>query len=64
LLHTASDQKLEAGTAINGELSFQQAICYMSFRWVNVLHAWTVNAVKRLVKNPKTHYSNPIFIQA
>ena len=44
----------------NRELSFQQAICYLSFRWVNILHAWTVNSVNRLVKNPKTHYSNPI----
>ena len=25
---------------------------------------WTVNSMNRLVKNLKTHYSNPIFIQA
>ena len=35
------------------EMSFQQAICYLSFRWVNKLYAWTVNSVNRLVKNPK-----------
>ena len=35
------------------EMSFQQAICYLSLRWVNILYAWTVNSVNRLVKNPK-----------
>ena len=35
------------------KLSFQQATCCLSFRWVNILHAWTVNSVNRLVKNPK-----------
>ena len=35
------------------ELSFLKDICYLSFRWVNILHAWTVNSMNRLVKNPK-----------
>ena len=35
------------------ELSFQQVICNLSFRWVNILHSWTVNSVNRLIKNPK-----------
>ena len=34
--------------------TFQQAICYLSFRWLNILHTWTVNYVTRLVMNPKT----------
>ena len=41
-----------AGT-VKRELSFQQAICYLSFRSVNILHAWTENSVNRLVKNSK-----------
>ena len=36
--------------SVKRELSFQQAIWYLSFRWINILHAWTVN---KLVKNPK-----------
>ena len=40
---------------VKRELSFQQAICYLGFRWVNILHAWTENSVNRLVKNPKTN---------
>ena len=35
------------------ELPFQQVIYYMSFRWVNILHAWTVNFVNKVLKNPK-----------
>ena len=38
---------------VKRKLSFQQAICYMSFRQVNILHAWTVNSVNRLLKIPK-----------
>ena len=38
---------------VKRELSFQQAICYMRFRWVNILHTWTVNYVNRMFKNPK-----------
>ena len=30
---------------VKRELLFQQAICYLSLRWVNILHAWTVNFV-------------------
>ena len=26
---------------------------------MSILHAWTVNSANRLVKNPKTHFSNP-----
>jgi len=29
------------------------AICYLSFRCVNILYVWTVNSVNRLFKNPK-----------
>lgn len=32
------------------ELSFQQSICYLSFRWVNILHAWTINSVNRRIQ--------------
>ena len=35
---------------VKRESSFQQAICYLSFRWLNI---WTVNCVNRLAKNPK-----------
>ena len=38
---------------VKRELSFQQAICYLSFRLVNILHGLTVHSVNRLVKNPK-----------
>ena len=38
---------------VKRELSLQQATFSLSFRWVNILHAWTVNSVNRLVKNPK-----------
>ena len=41
------------------ELSFQQAICYLSFGWVNILDAWIVNSVSRLVKNPKRIQQSP-----
>ena len=39
-------------------LSFQPAIYYLSFRWVNTSHASTVNSVNKLVKNPKNIPSN------
>ena len=38
---------------VKGELLFQPAICYLSFRWVNIWHGLTVNCADRLVKNPK-----------
>ena len=42
-------------------MSFQQTVCYMSFRCVNILHAWTVNSANRLVKNSKhiTSFTSP-----
>ena len=30
---------------VKRELSFQQVICYLSFRWVNISQAWTVYSV-------------------
>ena len=45
--------EINVPTAVKRKLSFQQAICYLSLCWVNILHAWTVNSVNRLVKNPK-----------
>ena len=38
---------------VKRKLSFQQAICYQSFRWVNILYAWTVKSVNRMFKNSK-----------
>ena len=48
-----SDQVLHVRTTVKRELLFQQAICYLSFKWVNILHAWTENSVNGLVKNSK-----------
>ena len=44
-------------------MSFQSFFCYLSFRWVSMLHAWTVNSVNRLFKNAIIHSSNHLFIQ-
>ena len=42
---------------------FQQAICYRSFRWVNILHAWTVIPWTYWLRIQNT-YSIHLFIQA
>ena len=34
----------DEGCRVKMKLSFQQAICYLSFRWVNI-HAWIVNSI-------------------
>ena len=44
-------------------MSFQSFFCYLSFRWVSMLHARTVNSVNRLFKNAIIHSSNHLFIQ-
>ena len=41
---------------------FKPFFCYLSFIWVSMLHAWTVNSANRLFKNARTHYSNHRFL--
>ena len=49
----------EHASTVKRKLSFQQAICYPSFRWVNILYAWTVNSVNRKHITAITFSSKP-----
>ena len=54
---TAPGWFLAARKKGSGNCHLNQPCFYLSFRWVNILHAWTVNSWNKLVKNPKTHCS-------
>ena len=62
MLLTGSTINFSSMSHVERKLSFQQAICYLSFRWVNLLHAWTVNSGNRL--GEKAHDRNHLFLQA
>ena len=55
-LHIVNHYWYSIPHTVTKELSFGLAICYLSDKWVNILHAWTVN----WSKNAKVITAHPL----